>query len=91
MCIVGSGVADDWSDKPFRILVAKFSDLTINLLPHQVVATVFAYSETLVESHISHAEVFGLIPKDKDTKFRKRQKSAHDIEKINKNLAEHRD
>lgn len=89
--LAGTGVADVMSDKTFRILVAHFSDYEVDVLPHQVLATAWEHIETLVESHISHAEVFGLILDDRDAKYRKRHMIARDIVTINKHLADHRE
>lgn len=89
MCINASGVADAQSDQPLRILVANFSHRTRDGLPYQVVAPISEHPETLVESNLSHDEMFGLIHYEGDTQFRKRHTSAHDIETIKKYLASH--
>lgn len=72
MCIAGNVVADVRSDPSFRILDTNVSDRTIYLLPQKVVTTAEEDPETIVESQLSHAEVFGLILDDRDTKFQKR-------------------
>lgn len=41
--------------------------------------------------YLSHAELLCLIHNDKDTKFRKPQTKAHDIEVINQHLTDHRE
>ena len=89
--MTGTGVADVIADKPFKVLVANFSDNVVSLLPHQVIATAADHPETLVESHMSHAEVFGLIPDNRDTKFRKRPINTKDIDVINRQLADQRE
>lgn len=55
--ITGSRVADFKANKPFRILVANFSDKEVTLIPHQVVATASDNTKNLVKFHLSHAEV----------------------------------
>lgn len=57
---------------------------------HQVDTTASVHPENLVESHLLQAEVLGLIPEDRDTKFRRQHKSAHEIKTIDKNLADYR-
>lgn len=52
MCVSSSGVADVRSDQQFKILVANFNYRKVDLLPHQVVATKSAHTETLVESYL---------------------------------------
>ena len=91
MCIAGTGVANVKANLPFRILIANFGDNDVTLAPQQVVAKASGHPETLAESHLSHAEVFGLIPDDKDTKFRKRHANARDVDTINRHLADHRE
>lgn len=69
MCIAGSVVADFWSDQQFRILFSNFSDWIIDPLPHQIVTTAASNAGTLVEYQLSHPEVFGLIPDDRNSNF----------------------
>lgn len=89
--IAGTGVAYVKAGKPFRILVASFGNIRVTLLPHQVVATSFEHPEPLVEYSISHAEVFGLIADNSDTKYRKKYTNSRDINTIDKNLAYNRE
>lgn len=91
MGITSSAVVDVRSNQPFWILVANFIDQTIDLLPHQVVAAALSNQKTLVESQLSHAEVFGLMPHDMNFKFRKQHNYAHDIETISKHLADNQE
>lgn len=91
MCIADSGVANVRSDQTFRMLVANFSDRSITLLPDQIVATASTNAENLFQSHLSHADVFGWIHEDRNTKFRKPHMSAYDIETINTHLADRRE
>lgn len=72
------------SNKPFRILIADFSDHPVDLLQQQVVASTSINPDNLLKSQFSHAEILGLIPDDRYTKIRKRAVDARNIDKINK-------
>lgn len=61
MRLVGSAIAALRGAEPFRIMAAKFSKLKVDLIPKKVVATASTNLESLVDSHPSYAEVFGLI------------------------------
>lgn len=81
-----TGIANVDSQNPFRILVANFTDHTVVLLPHHVLAAAAAHPENLKESRMSHADMLGLINDERDTKFRKRH--VRDIDIINKHLTD---
>lgn len=48
------------------------------------------YNENLMESHISNAEISGLILEEKGTKLSKPQFDVHDIDTINTKLTDER-
>lgn len=56
-----------------------------------MVATTSDHQETIVDYYLSHAEVFGLISDNMDTKFRERHTSPSDIETINRHPPDHRE
>lgn len=53
--LAGSDIADVGSDQKYLILVPNFSDLTVDLIPHQAVATASAHSQNVTEPNLSHA------------------------------------
>lgn len=59
--------------------MTNFSNPAIYLLSHEVVETSSEHLQTLVEFHLSQADVFRLIPDNRDTKFRKRHTILLDI------------
>ena len=61
-CLNAAGVADVWSEEPFKLLVANFGPTSVDLKQNQVVSMAKTHLENLFESHISHAEMLGLIP-----------------------------
>lgn len=86
LCRAGTGIADIRPNDPFHILVAKFGDHTIDLLPPQVLAYALQHPKTLIESQIKHAGMLGLISYETDTKYRQRHTNVCDIETIRNNL-----
>lgn len=91
LCLSDTGITNLKSDEPFDILVSNFGEHAIDFLPHQVVAYASGYSDTLVESEISYAEMFCIIPNDVETKFCKRHVDAKDIDTINRQIADQRE
>lgn len=87
MRLAGTCIGNVEPDQPFRILIANFGDHPIALLTHQVVGAASTHPEKQFESHMSHGEVLGLSPDDRDTKFHKHHVNVRDIETINKHLA----
>lgn len=55
MCFAGTGTVKFEDNRPFRIFVANFSDLPIDLLSKQILATALTHPDKLVESHMSFA------------------------------------
>lgn len=88
ICIANDEVVDVQSGKQFLILMANFCDPTSDLQPHNVVEAASAHPHTLVESQISHAEMFGLLPEDRDSNFRKRHVGVRDTDTIEKHLTD---
>ena len=93
-CLTAAGVADVRSNEPFKLLVANFGPKAVDLKPNQVVAMAETHPENLVESHISHAEMLGLIPDDPipgTSKYRKFNFNTRDENLINRQLADERE
>ena len=93
-CLTAAGVADVRSNEPFKLLVANFGPKAVDLKPNQVVAMAETHPENLVESHISHAEMLGLIPDDPipgTSKYRKFNFNTSDENLINRQLADERE
>lgn len=88
-CLVATGVENIQSEKPFHVLIAKFSSHPVNLLAGQDVANVEDHPETLIESDNSHGELLGIA--ESGNKYRKSDHSAKDISLINQHLADPRE
>lgn len=91
MCPPATRISSVESDKPFRILVSSSSDQPLYLLPQQVVAIASRQPENPVESHILHAQIFGLVPDDRDMKVRQCHIDVCGIDKINKHITDQRE
>ena len=89
-CLAGTGVAQVQSDKPFRILVANFSDHPKKLLYKQVIADAEPHPSNIVEGYVSHAELLGLVDDATATMYRKRNINARDTSVINQYLGNER-
>lgn len=72
-------------------MVANFSDQQVDLLPQEVLASASTPPENLVESHISHSVMLGLVPEYRETKFRKRHVDVCNIDRIIKHLTDQRE
>lgn len=82
-------IAKVQSEKPFRVVAAIFENHPFDVLLQQVVAN--SQHENLVDSHISHAEMLGLIRDERDTKFFKHRVDFRDMNTINKCLNNQRE
>ena len=76
-------------DVPFKILVANFGESPHDLVPNQHIATTEEHPTSLIESHISHGEMLGLVtdaPSNDDGKFRKWVFNPRDTDVINRHF-----
>lgn len=90
-CLGEAGIANFEPNKSFSILIEHFGEHSIKLMLTQVLGTADMHQQKTVESGISHGKMLGLISDDTDTKNRKRNVNARDIETINKNLSDGRE
>lgn len=92
MCLVAAGVANIASDKSFKVFVTILWSTPIEPCWRQDIAKTSPHPANLVESHIFHAEILGLIPDEhQDGKFRKPHIDSNNIENISKQLADQRE
>lgn len=81
-------VANVTCNTPFRILVANFGSTLVQLRHKQAIAKAAPPPSNVAEAHISHSEMFELIP---DGKFRKHHIYPENIDTINKHLVDQRE
>jgi len=87
-CLAGTGVYQATPGKPFNIMIANFAKHPFVLTSNQTVAHCDDHTTALAESDMSHAELFGIV--EDDTKYRKRDFNAKDVNLINKHLEDAR-
>ena len=91
--LAGAGIADVQPDVPFKILVANFGESPHNVVPNQHIATAEEHPTSLIESHISQGEMFGLVPdapSNDDVKFRQWVFNPRDTDAINRHISDER-
>ena len=88
-CSVGTGVHQSEQGKHFRVFLANFSPEFVKLKKDQIIGVTGEHPSAVMEADISHAEMLGIA--DANTKYRKRDHNARDVNLINKNLAEARE
>ena len=61
LCLAVEGIAYVQPDDPFKILVVNFGESSYDLVPNQHISTAKEHPTSLIESHISHVEILGLV------------------------------
>lgn len=90
--LVATGVANVSTNKSFKLLVANFGSIPIELCQLQSITEAHLHSANLVESHIFHGEILGLIVDEhQDGKFRVRHIAPNNNGIINKHWAYQRE
>lgn len=64
MCFPSTWIADVNSYKSFPVLFINFCHHLVDLLPQQVHTSASTHTENLMEAHILHAEMGGLITEE---------------------------
>lgn len=85
-CLTTAGTHHFNPDDPFKLLINNFSKYPVNLYAKQAVAKIYEHPKRIIKSHITHGEMLSIT--ESDTKYLTRYKNLHDVNTVNKHLAD---